>query len=101
MGGQYPKYAAGVEGDTPSFLYLMPTGLNDPDDPSQCSWGWNVQRGLEQSVDSSLFLPEVFHSRFYPAAFNNFAARMDWAKDGTGNRNPVVVVWTVRKAHGF
>jgi len=26
------------------------------------------------------------------ATFNNFAARMDWANDGKGNRNPVVVV---------
>ena len=31
-------------------------------------------------------------NHFYPATFNNFAARMDWAKDGTGNRNPVVVI---------
>ena len=31
-------------------------------------------------------------SSFYPAIFNNFAARMDWAKDGKGNRNPVVVI---------
>ena len=29
---------------------------------------------------------------FYEATFNNFAARMDWAKDGTGNRNPVVTI---------
>ncbi len=27
---------------------------------------------------------------FYQATFNNFAARMAWAKDGRGNRNPVV-----------
>ena len=33
-----------------------------------------------------------YETRFYPAIFNNFAARMDWAKDGAGNRNPVVTV---------
>jgi hypothetical protein len=26
------------------------------------------------------------------AAFNNFAARMDWAKEGAGNRNPIIVI---------
>ena len=32
------------------------------------------------------------HEHTYPAAFNNFAARMDWAQDGAGNRNPVIVL---------
>ena len=27
-----------ARGDTPAFLYLMPTGLNNAEDPSQCSW---------------------------------------------------------------
>ena len=33
-----------------------------------------------------------YEEYFYPAIFNNFAARMDWAASGEGNRNPVVVV---------
>ena len=33
-----------------------------------------------------------YQTHFYPAIFNNFAARMDWAKDGKGNRNPIVIV---------
>ena len=33
-----------------------------------------------------------YSAYFYPATFNNFAARMDWAKDGKGNRNPIVVI---------
>ena len=33
LGKEYPTYKWGVEGDTPSFLYLMPNGLNDPEDP--------------------------------------------------------------------
>jgi hypothetical protein len=33
-----------------------------------------------------------YETRFYPAIFNNFAARMDWAKNGVGNRNPGVIV---------
>ena len=30
LGGEYPTYKWGVEGDTPSFLYVMPNGLNNP-----------------------------------------------------------------------
>lgn len=91
LGGQYPKYKYGVEGDTPSFLYLMPTGLNDPEDPSQCSWSGTYKgnaKNLWQDTDSC----RSYFDRFYPAAFNNFAARMDWVKSGAGNRNPVIVL---------
>jgi hypothetical protein len=91
MGSQYPKYKYGVEGDTPAFLYLMPVGLNDPEDPTQCSWSGTYKgdaHNLWQASDSC----RRYFDRFYPAAFNNFAARMDWAKDGTGNRNPVIVL---------
>lgn len=37
-------------------------------------------------------ISEKYENYFYPAIFNNFAARMDWAANGEGNRNPVVVV---------
>ena len=33
-----------------------------------------------------------YEERFYPETFNDFAARMDWAADGKGNRNPVIVL---------
>ena len=38
LGREYPNYKWGVEGDTPSFLYVMPNGLNDPEDPHQAGW---------------------------------------------------------------
>lgn len=91
MGSQYPKYKYGVEGDTPAFLFLTPNGLNDPEDPTQCSWGGNFNEDINnlwKEADSC----KSYFSRFYPAAFNNFAARMDWAKDGTGNRNPTLIL---------
>ena len=91
LGKQYPKYKYGVEGDTPAFLYLMPTGLNDPEDPGQCSWGGNYIMSSNNLWTAASSCASNFN-RFYPAAFNNFAARMDWAKDGAGNRNPVVVI---------
>lgn len=91
LGSQYPKYRFGVEGDTPAILYLMPVGLNDPEDPIQCSWSGTYKEdgnNLWQAADTC----RQYFDRFYPAAFHNFAARMKWAQDGMGNRNPVIVL---------
>jgi hypothetical protein len=69
----------------------MPNGLNDPEVPSQCTWG-----GTYKSDGNNLWTGASscgnYNKRFYPAYFNNFAARMDWAAEGKGNRNPVVVI---------
>ncbi len=101
LGNQYPKYAYGVEGDTPSFLYLLPNGLNDPEDPRQCSWGGYSVWGIGPDKKTAAYnnytgtpnnVCNKYENHFYAATFNNFAARMDWAKDGTGNLNPVVEV---------
>jgi len=35
----------GVEGDTPSFLYVLPNGLNDPENPGVGGWGGYFIRG--------------------------------------------------------
>jgi hypothetical protein len=99
LGNVYPKYKYGVEGDTPAFLHLMPTGLNDPNVPTQGGWGGFFDWGLGEDKKTSCFTNyegsanktcNLLQNHFYPATFNNFAARMDWAKDGTGNRNPIV-----------
>jgi hypothetical protein len=39
LGALYPDVAYGMEGDTPSYLMLIPNGLNDPDHPNWGSWG--------------------------------------------------------------
>jgi hypothetical protein len=102
LGAIYSKYKYGVEGDTPSFLHVMPNGLSDPDAPDQGSWGGYFAYGptvdgqtsawVNQEGAANTTCHKYTKSPFFPAAFNDFAARMDWAKDGTGNRNPVVVV---------
>jgi PKD repeat protein len=101
LGNRYPKYKYGVEGDTPAFLHLMPTGLNDPDVPNQVGWGgyfeWgrcrdNATNAYQNHDGSAKGTSSKYQQYFYQATFNNFAARMDWAKDGTGNRNPIVVI---------
>jgi hypothetical protein len=101
LGSMYPKYKYGVEGDTPSFLYVMPVGLSNPDIPIQGGWGGyfvfgqckdNATNAYQNHSGNENNISSKYQRYFYPAIFNNFAARMGWAKDGTGNRNPVVVI---------
>ena len=101
LGKEYPDYKWGVEGDTPSFLYVMPNGLNDPEDPAQAGWAGYHQRGLcadslttawtswQEPVRS---ISIGYKQRFYPIELNDFMARMLWADKGEGNRNPIVYV---------
>ena len=101
LGNEYPNYKWGVEGDTPSFLYVMPNGLNDPEDPHQCGWAGYHERGLcadslttawtswQEPVRS---ISVGYKRRFYPDELNDFCARMQWATEGKGNHNPQVVI---------
>ena len=101
LGKEYPDYKWGVEGDTPSFLYVMPNGLNDPEDPHQAGWAGYHERGF--CVDSLttawtswqepvISISVGYKTRFYPDEINDFMARMQWAAEGQGNHNPQVVI---------
>lgn len=102
LGALYPKYKYGVEGDTPSYLYVWPNGLNDPESPGCGGWGGFFVRATSQDRETQAYVnhhetpanavSRKYEARFYPAIFNNFVARMEWAKNGAGNRNPIVVV---------
>jgi hypothetical protein len=101
LGALYPKYKWGVEGDTPAFMHVMPNGLSNPDVPSEVSWSgyFEYRVGRDSLTHSytnyageSYDICTKYFAYFYPALFKNFAARMDWAKDGKGNRNPVVII---------
>ena len=79
----------------------MPNGLNDPEDPLQAGWAGYHQRAMcpdsltvawtswQEPVRS---ISVGYKTRFYPDELNDFMARMQWADEGRGNRNPVVVV---------
>ncbi len=101
LGGVYPHFLWGVEGDTPSFLHVMPNGLNDPDDPTQVGWGGMHIFGRSPDYRTKAWtnwrqplkdLSDGYEKRFYPDEFRDFAARMQWAAEGSGNRNPVVLI---------
>ena len=101
LGKEYPTYKWGVEGDTPSFLYVIPNGLNDPEDPTQAGWAGYHERGIcpdslttawtswQEPVRS---ISVGYKQRFYMDELNDFMARMQWADEGKGNRNPIVVI---------
>ena len=101
LGGVYPHYLWGVEGDTPSFLHVMPNGLNDPDDPTQVGWGGVHRFGISPDGETSAWtnweqplkgISDRYEKQFYPDEFRDFAARMQWAAEGEGNHNPVVLI---------
>ena len=101
LGKEYPNYKWGVEGDTPSFLYVMPHGLNDPEDPHQAGWAGYHERGLcpdslttawTSWEEPTRSISVSYKTHFYPDELNDFMARMQWADEGRGNRNPRVVV---------
>ena len=101
LGKEYPNYKWGVEGDTPSFLYVMPNGLNDPEDPSQAGWAGYHQRGMCPDSLTTAWtswqepirdISVDYKRRFYPVELNDFMARMQWADKGEGNHNPIVAV---------
>ena len=101
LGKEYPTYKWGVEGDTPSFLYVMPNGLNDPEDPHQAGWAGYHERGLcadslttawTSWMDPVRSISVGYKTRFYPDEIADFMARMQWADEGRGNRNPKVII---------
>ena len=101
LGREYPNYKWGVEGDTPSFLYVLPNGLSDPEDPRQAGWAGYHERGLCPDSLTTAWnswqepvrtISIGYKRQFYPDEMADFKARMQWAAEGRGNRNPVVVV---------
>lgn len=101
LGRQYPDYKYGVEGDTPSFLNVIPNGLHNPEEPMQVGWGgyhiWTMTKDSTTCAWTSWQEPvksisETYYRQFYPSQLNDFIARIEWAEKGQGNRNPVAVV---------
>ncbi len=58
LGAIYPDVAYGMEGDTPSWLSLVPNGLNAPERPNWGGWGGRYD----------LYRPDV--AEFDPKGFN-------------------------------
>lgn len=114
LGAQYPKTKFLMEGDTPSFLYLINNGLGNSEHPDWGSWGgryelyqprtekWFLEpetRPLWNNAQDEVFgLDSSWHTdnkatiwRWRQAYQNDFAARMDWTIKPykEGNHPPV------------
>ncbi len=108
-GARYPKPVYIMEGDTPSYLGLIPNGLNCPEHPDYGGWGGRYQKtqpsGEAHCIwsggkDTLLGEDEKSHTsaqatiwRWREAFQNDFAARMDWtcqARFVDANHPPIV-----------
>ncbi len=74
LGAAYPDVAYGMEGDTPSFLGLIPNGLNVSEHPDLGGWGGRYE----------LYKPEFRDSN------NGRFRRENWPKDQPETR----AIWT-------
>lgn len=52
LGAAYPDTAYGMEGDTPSFLGLVPNGLNEPERPDWGGWGGRYERRIPERSET-------------------------------------------------
>jgi hypothetical protein len=114
LGDLYPSYDGGdiwsrtlgrvrgtKEGDTPSFLYLVPNGLGDPERPWIGSWGGRFEGAENRYADvpdgdrdtSGDPDPRMVTVYRWRADYqHDFAARLDWCvKPYTEANHPPVV----------
>ncbi|ATA22302.1 uncharacterized protein DUF1593 [Gibbsiella quercinecans] len=110
LGAAYPAIEYTMEGDTPSFLYLLQNGLNAPEHPEYGGWGGRYaavtpdsRSGLRTSTsDTVMGIDGKNHRtasatiwRWREAYQNDFAARMQWSVNPDvkqTNHNPQLVL---------
>jgi len=91
LGRLYPPWKYIMEGDTPSFLHVIPNGLNDPEHPEHGGWGGRYGRLTPHEplyVDASDSVVgadgKTYRDnkatiwRWREGYQNDFAARMAW-----------------------
>jgi len=115
LGAEHPRTKYLMEGDTPSFLYLLPPGLANPEHPDHGSWGgrYELYTPAQQNyfyqaetrpiwtnaVDEVVGIDGGRYTSNYATIWrwrqayqNDFAARIDWSNTASktnANHNPV------------
>lgn len=113
LGAVYPLETYGAfEGDSPSFMYQIPTGMNDPEHIDWGSWGGVFStekktsiRGMDAVKGEDDYDPYLMYgdgderqssvSRWAVAYQNDFLARMIWSVTDSyeeANHHPVAVL---------
>ena len=100
----YERYDFISEGDSPSFFYLLDTGLRSLENPSYGGWGGRFgQEGdklykntvVDYNPHSGRYEAQYTLSRWFTDIQNDFAARTDWCltdDDTAVNHAPTVSV---------
>ena len=96
----YVKYDFISEGDSPSFFYLLDTGLRSLEDPSWGGWGGRFGADGKNTVAdfdpySQAWEASYTLTRWFDDINNDFAARVDWCtaeKFEDANHAPTVSV---------
>jgi hypothetical protein len=103
LGAEHPRTKYLMEGDTPSFLYLINNGLGNPEHPDRGSWGgryelyvpetkkwfyepeirpiWtNAEDKVYSTITNQYYTTSIYATiwRWREAYQNDFAARIDW-----------------------
>ncbi len=101
LGAEYPHWEFLMEGDSPSFMFIISNGLNSPDHPEWGGWGgryelytprlrkWHASAETRpiwsDADDEVLGIDGRWHDgnhetiwRWREAYQNDFSARMDW-----------------------
>jgi hypothetical protein len=120
LGAEYPAWKGIMEGDTPSFLYLIDNGLGNPEHPDWGSWGgryelytpryrkwfyepetrpiWTNAEDEVKGTDGNYYISDKATIWRWRSAYqNDFAARMDWCVKPYRQANHPPMV---RLAHG-
>jgi len=113
LGKEYPDIEYAMEGDTPSFLYLINNGLGSADHPDWGSWGGRYElytpaykkyfhepetRPVWTNTDDMIWVGDLCYVNAQATIWrwredfqNDFAARMDWCiKDYEEANHPPV-----------
>jgi hypothetical protein len=116
LGAEYPAVEYIMEGDSPSFMYLIDNGLGVPERPDYGSWGgryelytppfkkWHHEpeiRPIWSNTQDQVIINDVHYIsdqatiwRWREAFQNDFVARMDWTIKNykQANHPPVVML---------
>ncbi len=106
LGALYPDVAYGMEGDTPSWLTLIPNGLGDPEHPNWGGWGGRYEL-YKPPFDpkKTWIVPLEEETRpFWTDAQDEFTPRVQakWGRsiipDSITYKNNHVTLWRWREA---
>ncbi|EWZ29015.1 uncharacterized protein FOBCDRAFT_277156 [Fusarium oxysporum Fo47] len=109
LGAEYPYITFGMEGDSPSFMWLIPNGLSNPERPEWGGWGgrynrvtWSHDLSGEYGVSPDTVITKEGKPymsvqstiwRWRDASQDDFASRMQWTlhQDFSATAHPPIL----------